>query len=111
MQKLEFSSIPNSLEVSRDGTVVTVAHGNQVSFWDAATLNKIREFPIPTIINSASLHPYKSIFVAGGDDFKMYKFDYTTGSEIGKYLINLGNNFCAHKKIFIACGRGLLLVY
>lgn len=83
MQKLDFPSIPNSLEVSRDGTVLTVTHSNNVTFLDSGSLNKIREFPLPTTVNSASLHPDKSIFVAGGDDFKMYKFDYTTGTEIG----------------------------
>jgi len=35
-------------------------------------------------VNSASLHPDKTIFVCGGEDLKMYKFDYTTGTEIGK---------------------------
>jgi hypothetical protein len=39
---------------------------------------------VPTQVNSASLHPDKTIFVCGGEDLKMYKFDYTTGTEIGK---------------------------
>lgn len=72
------------MEVSRDGTVITVSHSHNVTFLDSQTLNKIREFPLPTTLNSASLHPDKSIFVAGGDDLKVYKFDYTTGTEIGK---------------------------
>jgi len=48
------------------------------------SLKKIREFTVPTQVNSASLHPDKTIFVCGGEDLKMYKFDYTTGTEIGK---------------------------
>ncbi|KAJ4441125.1 hypothetical protein ANN_10975 [Periplaneta americana] len=83
VQKLDFSAIPSSLEVSRDGTTLTVTHGNVVSFWDAQSLKKIREFTVPTQVNSASLHPDKTIFVCGGEDLKMYKFDYTTGTEIG----------------------------
>lgn len=55
-----------------------------VTFLDSESLNVIREFPLPTTANSASLHPDKSIFVCGGDDLKVYKFDYTTGTEIGK---------------------------
>jgi hypothetical protein len=39
---------------------------------------------VPTQVNSASLHPDKTIFICGGEDLKMYKFDYTTGTEIGK---------------------------
>lgn len=71
------------MEVSADGTVLTVAFGSTVSFLDAFTLHTIRNFPVPTTVNSASLHPDKSIFVCGGDDLKMYKFDYATGNEIG----------------------------
>lgn len=29
------------------------------------------------------------VFVCGGEDFKMYKYDYLTGNEIGKYIIRL----------------------
>ena len=35
VQKLDFSAIPSSLEVSRDGSTLTITHGNVVSFWDA----------------------------------------------------------------------------
>lgn len=46
---------------------------------------------VPTQVNSASLHPDCTIFVCGGEDFKMYKFDYATGAEIGNifYFYNL----------------------
>lgn len=84
MQKLDFPSNPNSLEVSRDGSVLTVAHSSSVTFLNADSLvNKIKDFSLPSTVNSASLHPDKSIFVAGGDDLKVYKFDYITGTEIG----------------------------
>lgn len=49
-------------------------------------LEKVKEFEAPAPINSASLHPSEKFFVAGGEDFKMYKFDYETGAEIGKSL-------------------------
>jgi serine-threonine kinase receptor-associated protein len=39
-------------------------------------------------VNSASLHPEKQAFVCGGEDFKMYKFDYNTGVEIGMDIMN-----------------------
>lgn len=38
----------------------------------------------PAPINSASLHPEKDFFVAGGEDFKLYKFDYGTKEELGE---------------------------
>ena len=46
-------------------------------------LTKLRECTVPTQVNSASLHPDNGIFVCAGEDLKVYKFDYTTGVEIG----------------------------
>lgn len=51
------------------------------------SLEPIKSFEAPTQIFSASLHPSKSCFVAGGDDFKLYKFDYEDGKELGKTII------------------------
>jgi len=47
---------------------------------------KIREFSIPTEVNSASLHPDKKYIVAGGMDFKLYKFHFETLEEIGEFF-------------------------
>lgn len=52
-------------------------------FIDSLDLIKSVEAPAP--INSASLHPEKDFFVAGGEDFKLYKFDYSTKEELGEY--------------------------
>ena len=49
-------------------------------------MEPIKSFEAPTPIFSASLHPSKSCFVAGGDDFKLYKFDYGDGKELGKLI-------------------------
>jgi len=46
-------------------------------------LDKIKEYEISSPINSASLHPDQQVFVCGGEDFKMYKCDFTTGAELG----------------------------
>lgn len=50
------------------------------------SLSKINEVTVPTLVNTASLHRDKTMFVCGGEDLKMYKFDYTTGKEIGKII-------------------------
>lgn len=84
VNKIEFPSTPNSLEVSRDGTTLTVAHGSKVTFLDSESLEKTAEVTVPTKCYSASLHPDKSVFVCGGEDLKVYKFDYSSGEEIGK---------------------------
>ena len=46
-------------------------------------LDKVKEYEISNQINSASLHPDQQVFVCGGEDFKMYKCDFTTGAELG----------------------------
>lgn len=50
------------------------------------SLSKVNEVTVPTLVNTASLHRDKTMFVCGGEDLKMYKFDYTTGKEIGKKI-------------------------
>jgi len=46
-------------------------------------LDRVKEFEISNQINSASLHPDQQVFVCGGEDFKMYKYDFNTGAELG----------------------------
>lgn len=53
------------------------------------SLELIKTVDAPASIHSASLHPEKDFFVAGGDDFKLYKYDYTTKEEMGR---NIGAN-------------------
>lgn len=83
VQRLVFTEHPNSIELSSDYNILTVTHGTSVSFWETETLKKLKQFSIPTLVNTASLHPDKHIFVCAGEDFKMYKYDYITGNEIG----------------------------
>lgn len=85
VQRIEFSAHPNSIELSSDYNILTVTHGNCVSFLETDTLKKMKEITVPTNVATASLHPDKHIFVCGGEDFKMYKYDYITGNEIGKH--------------------------
>lgn len=83
VQRIEFNTHPNSIELSADYNILTVTHGTSVSFWETETLKKLKEITVPTTVAAASLHPDKHIFVCAGEDFKMYKYDYITGNEIG----------------------------
>lgn len=127
VKRLDFPAIPSSMEVSKDGNIITTTHSNIVTFWNSKEyvhfsffivlfiikitvltyghskscslyannkknslqflfvirLTKIKEFTVPTQVNSASLHPDCTMFVCGGEDLKMYKFDYNTGAELG----------------------------
>ncbi|KAG7189447.1 hypothetical protein KM043_017147 [Ampulex compressa] len=94
VKRLDFPAIPSSMEVSKDGNVITTTHSSIVTFWDSKELTKLREFIVPTQVNSASLHPDCSIFVCGGEDLKMYKFDYSTGIEIESFKGHFGPVHC-----------------
>jgi len=94
IKKLELETQPSSLELSRNGEILVITHGHSVSFWDLANFEKLKEYSVPSQVNSASLHPDQSVFVCGGDDFKMYKFDYETGSEIESFKGHFGPVHC-----------------
>ncbi|OWF45871.1 serine-threonine kinase receptor-associated protein-like [Mizuhopecten yessoensis] len=94
VKKLEFAAIPSSLELSTDQMLLLITHGNFTSFYNAETLEKIKEFEAPTQINSASLNMSRKVFVAGGEDFKMYKFDYETGEELESFKGHFGPVHC-----------------
>ena len=80
---LKFSSTPNSVEISRDGELLILAQGNLVELYDTKHLNKLHSFVIPTAVSAASIHPNKSVFVCGGDNFTLYKYSIATGTELG----------------------------
>jgi len=48
-------------------------------------LKEIKSFELSTDINSVTLHPSKKSFVAGGQDFLMYKYDYSSGAQQGTF--------------------------
>ncbi|KAL3221488.1 hypothetical protein MRX96_029385 [Rhipicephalus microplus] len=92
--KLELPSAPSDLELTPDGSMLLVTHGHMVSTWSTETLEKMKEFQIPSQVNSASLLPDKSVFVCGGEDFKMYKFEYETGAELDSFKGHFGPVHC-----------------
>lgn len=49
----------------------------------------LKSISVPAQTYSSSLHPDKSTFVAGGEDFKIYKFTYDDGKELGMSLYNV----------------------
>ncbi|GBM28273.1 Serine-threonine kinase receptor-associated protein [Araneus ventricosus] len=94
VKKLEFDTSPSSLELSSNGEILVITHGHSVSFYNVKKFEKLKEYNVPSQVNSASLHPDQSVFVCGGDDFKMYKFDYETGAEIESFKGHFGPVHC-----------------
>lgn len=93
-RKMEFLENIGGMEMSSCGNVLTVAAGRKVFFLDAHTLERQREVSIPCPVYSASLHQNKEIFVCGGEDLKLYKYDYETGIEIDNFKGHFGPVHC-----------------
>jgi serine-threonine kinase receptor-associated protein len=83
-QQIKFNDTPNSIELSRDGQILILAHGSLVELYDSTSLEKLNTFTIPTPVSAASIHPDKSVFVCGGDNFTLYKYSISNGAELGK---------------------------
>jgi len=74
-----------------DGTLSVVA-GKWVFFFEPEYVNNMpfRQYQLPSVLNSAHLHKDKGHFVAGGEDLKVYKYDFKTGKEIESYKGHFG---------------------
>lgn len=82
------------IELSADGTILTVANGNKVTFFNGENYAKIREVEVPCPVYSASLLLEKNIFVCGGEDFKLYKYNFETGAQIENFKGHFGPVHC-----------------
>ncbi|KAK3877871.1 hypothetical protein Pcinc_017455 [Petrolisthes cinctipes] len=94
IQKLDLAHNPTSMELTGDEKTLTVTYGSKVAFLNPHTLEVEREVTVPTAVYSASLHPDRSVFICGGEDFKMYKFDYNTNVEIESFKGHFGPVHC-----------------
>ena len=76
------------MEMSRDGTVLSVAHDSMATFLTLAptpTLEILLQHELPMRFNDEgglSLHPSHSHFVAGGHDLTVRIFEFETGKEV-----------------------------
>lgn len=94
VNKTEMSGAIGGMELSRDGQTITVAHGNTVTFCDSVSLEKTKEVKVPCAVYSASLLKENRIFVCGGEDLKLYKYNYDTGEEIESFKGHFGPVHC-----------------
>jgi len=105
---LQFEGSVNSVELSLDGRTMTVAAGSEVSFWETSSWQCIKRFTLGVIeangygVNSATLHPEQSVFVAGGGNFWVYVHDYETGAEL---MCNKGHHGPVYGVRFTPGGR------
>uniref|UniRef100_A0A6A7G250 Serine-threonine kinase receptor-associated protein n=2 Tax=Hirondellea gigas TaxID=1518452 RepID=A0A6A7G250_9CRUS len=94
IHKLELPNAASGLELSQDGSVLTVPSGNKVSFYSTDDFHELKSVVLPATLYSASLHPNQSVFICGGEDFKMYKYDYNSLTELDSFKGHFGPVHC-----------------
>ncbi|KAM3909950.1 serine-threonine kinase receptor-associated protein-like [Leptodactylus fuscus] len=94
VKTLNFNLSVSSMEYVPDGETLLITYGRTIALYNTTSLELIKSFEAPAPINSASLHPEKECLVAGGDDFKLYKYDYATGEELESYKGHFGPVHC-----------------
>ncbi|KAM7154761.1 LOW QUALITY PROTEIN: serine-threonine kinase receptor-associated protein-like [Molossus nigricans] len=94
VKSLSFNMSVSSMEYIPEGEILVITYGRSIAFHSAVSLDPIKSFEAPAPINSASLHPEKEFLVAGGEDFKLYKYDYNSGEELESYKGHFGPIHC-----------------
>ena len=94
VRRVDMDAPIGGIELSTGGELLTVAAGSKVQFLDASTFEKVKEVTVACPVYSASLNKAQDIFVCGGEDLKLYKFDYQTGIEIDNFKGHFGPVHC-----------------
>lgn len=87
-----FDSAVSDLSImnTSNGDIITaVVHSNVIFFNNIAEM-PIKQYTLPSKLNTACLHQDLKSFVAGGEDLKMYKYDYETGEELEAHKGHFG---------------------
>jgi len=88
--KLETPAQLSSFQVSIDGSIITAASGQFVSFWDSKKLSLIKTHKLSTKIDCASYHPNAKFFVTGTSlELWARAHDFNTAEEIA---VNKGHH-------------------
>ena len=56
IKKIDLTNPVGGIELSKDQDILTVAHGQTVSFFNSETFEKIKEVNLPTTVFTASLY-------------------------------------------------------
>uniref|UniRef100_A0A2I3H8P4 Serine-threonine kinase receptor-associated protein n=1 Tax=Nomascus leucogenys TaxID=61853 RepID=A0A2I3H8P4_NOMLE len=94
VKSLNFNMSVSSTKYIPEGEILVITYGRFIAFHSAVSLDPITSFETPATINPASLHPEKEFLVAGGEDFKLYKYDFNRGEEFESYKGYFGPIHC-----------------
>ena len=83
------------IELSRDGSTLTMAVGQSVTFVNANSLEVTKTFDLRRGVETASLHPtHARTFLAGGFDVYVRVYDLDTGAELAEKRGHHGKVHC-----------------
>jgi len=94
IKRVDFPEQVGGIELSRTGDILTVATGSKVVFMHSTELTVQKEVSIPCPVYSASLCINKDVFVCGGENCKLYKYDFSSGIETEAYKGHFGPVHC-----------------
>jgi len=82
VDRIPLGGVLSGMQLSPQKDVLSVAYGNTVAFYNTETLELIKSYEMKTKMSSVCLNPQQSMFIAGGEDFLMYRYDYHTGTQL-----------------------------
>lgn len=83
VKEMETPSVVNGLQLSSDESVIAVASGNDVLFYDSATFELIKRHTLPRAPNCISHHAKAGRFVTGSTSELWVRFyDFESGEEL-----------------------------
>lgn len=91
---IDLDAAVSGMELSQDNSVLTVTHGETISFLNPATFERQREVQVKSPVYTASLHPDIKTFVWGGLDNMLHVVDYETGEQREEYKGHFGPVHC-----------------
>jgi len=92
VKKLDFPAIVYDMEISADQQTLTICYEKWVAFYNLKDFSLYKKFQVPTVTYSASLSSEQdgTSFVCAGEDFRLYRCDYETGSVVEMFRGHFG---------------------
>lgn len=83
VKTLETSAPVTCLTVSNDCSTYTTSSGSEVTMWNSTTLEKIKSFTLPRVVDCVAYHPAMKKFATGSDsELWVRAYDFESGDEV-----------------------------
>eukprot|EP00053_Salpingoeca_punica_P009203 m.82436 g.82436 ORF g.82436 m.82436 type:complete len:334 (-) comp14918_c0_seq1:289-1290(-) len=83
-----------NMELSAENNILLVTYGKTVAFYDATSLQLIKQHTTSCSVYAASLHPNKHTFVWGGENNMMNVVEYETFNQTDEFKGHFGPIHC-----------------